>query len=224
MYGSILQIDGGDRIAPGQMVAEQANRIQCYTESDGPDYLRANWSLPMPLGLNTSFGYQPDSHVAFRYANIWLAFTNTFNPSQVGNVSQCDALAPGRSNNMILSWSYDGHHWQTIEPNESFIKYTPGGGAWDCCRSVVALYQSSGRPVSNTLVAAASSLPSRIRNTRRSICLEARRSRCTTPAATGDSSGRERAAWGARMSGGIDSPGSGTRGRAPHRSRSRRRW
>ena len=41
--------------------------------------------LPRPLGLNTSFGYQPDSHVAFRYANVWLAFTNTFNPSQRGS-------------------------------------------------------------------------------------------------------------------------------------------
>jgi hypothetical protein len=112
--------------------AEQANRIQCYTESDGPDYLQANWTLPIPTGLNTSYGYQPDSHVAFRYGNIWLAFTNTFNPSQLGNVSQCDALAPGRSN-MVLAWSVDGRKWESIEPNESFIHYFPGSGQWDCC-------------------------------------------------------------------------------------------
>jgi hypothetical protein len=63
----------------------EPNRVQCYTESDGPSFLDAAWSLPRPLGLNTSFGYQPDSHVAFRYANVWLAFTNTFNPSQRGS-------------------------------------------------------------------------------------------------------------------------------------------
>ena len=80
-----LQVTPTNWALPVKGAQEQANRIQCYTESDGPDYLKANWSLPRPIGLNTSFGYQPDSHVAFRYANIWLAFTNTFNPSQIGS-------------------------------------------------------------------------------------------------------------------------------------------
>ena len=34
---------------------------------------------------------------------------------------------------MILSWSADGRRWETIEPNESFIKFAPGSGQWDCC-------------------------------------------------------------------------------------------
>ena len=106
----------------------EADRVQCYTESSGADYLTSTWSLPRPTGLNTSFGYQPDSHVAFRYANLWLAFTNTFNPSQ----NKSAALPPGQSN-MILSWSADGRRWETIEPNESFIKFVPGSGQWDCC-------------------------------------------------------------------------------------------
>ena len=45
---------------------------------------------------------------------------------------RCDALAPGRSN-MVLTYSYDGRHWEAIEPNDSFIGFAPGSGAWDCC-------------------------------------------------------------------------------------------
>ena len=34
---------------------------------------------------------------------------------------------------MVLTYSYDGRHWEAIEPNESFIGFAPGSGAWDCC-------------------------------------------------------------------------------------------
>jgi hypothetical protein len=108
-------------------LGREPNRVQCYTESSGADYFTANWSLPRPTGLNTSFAYQPDSHVAFRYADVWLAFTNTFNPSQ-----QFGALPPGQSN-MVLSFSADGRHWESIEPNDSFIQLAPRSGQWDCC-------------------------------------------------------------------------------------------
>jgi hypothetical protein len=63
-----LQVTPTNWALPVKGAQEQANRIQCYTESDGPDYLKANWSLPRPIGLNTSFGYQPDSHVGKKTA------------------------------------------------------------------------------------------------------------------------------------------------------------
>eukprot|EP01051_Picozoa_sp_SAG22_P002388 SAG22_NODE_104_length_20159_cov_5.877517_27_plen_245_part_00 len=49
-----------------------AQRVQCYTESDGPDYERASWGPAMPTGLNTSHEYEPDALVVFKYHNIWL--------------------------------------------------------------------------------------------------------------------------------------------------------
>ena len=34
---------------------------------------------------------------------------------------------------MVLTYSYDGRHWEAIEPNDSFVGFAPGSGAWDCC-------------------------------------------------------------------------------------------
>ena len=100
----------------------------CWSESDGPDYAAARWSLFEPTGLNSSNDYQPDALVVFRYAGIFLGLVNLFNPF----LDHTDPAPPGTVN-AELAWSPDGRSWKYVKPGQSFVPRAPGSAAWDCC-------------------------------------------------------------------------------------------